>query len=125
MPAKTKPAVGILLGLGLGVLGAGLGTVMHQTQVSGIPLGIFLSLGLAKFLATWLRRKYNRLAVFTYAFVLSLLIIWTGFDFHKDKMIPANLAGYLWGYGSIVIVLLVAAFPRLSKSSWNARNQSL
>ena len=122
MPAKTKSFVGILLGLGLGVLGAGLGTVMHQTHVSGIPLGIFLSLGLATYLATWLRRKYNRLVVFAYSFILSLLVIWTGFDFHKDKMIPANLAGYLWGYGSIVIVLPVAAFPRLSKSSWTARN---
>ena len=47
-----------------------------------------------------------------FALTVTALVFFFAQDFGQDKLIPASTIGYIWSYGSIAIVLLVALFPR-------------
>jgi len=47
-----------------------------------------------------------------FALTVTALVFFFAQDFGQDKLIPASTIGYIWSYGSIAIVLLVAMFPR-------------
>jgi len=56
----------------------------------------------------------RRIKIESWAFALTVtaLVFFFAQDFGQDKLIPASTIGYIWSYGSIAIVLLVAMFPR-------------
>jgi hypothetical protein len=94
----------------LGLVAAVLGTVMHQTNLNGLPFGAALALLIVLTVAINLRK--NRSSGWIFFAVLAALIFFIGMDIHADKMIPANFNGYLWSYGSVTIAAFVAMFPK-------------
>jgi hypothetical protein len=100
---------GALSGLGLGVMG----TVLHQTSLAGFPFGAALGLGIVFFYGISLRSVKPR----SWAFALSLsaLVFMASQELGLDRLVPSNLAGLLWSYGSISLALLVAMFPRIGQ----------
>jgi hypothetical protein len=115
VPTKTSRAIGIAKAFALAIAAALLGTVAHQTVIGGFPFGLALALLGALGLALNLRKRNGRFAVTVFAIILGLLVFWIGMDFHQDKMIPANLWGFVWAYGSIALTAMVAIWPRFSR----------
>ena len=109
MSARTLSNLlaGILLALPIAVIG----TVLHQGSLAGVPTGAVLALALAGF-ASVKAGGMSKTTGFSFAIALAALIFWTGLP-HEDVMIPANLAGYLWSFGSVASSVLIAAFPKL------------
>jgi len=101
----------------LGFLVAILGTVMHQTKIAGAPYGLGLALGLTLWASLALRAKPKKFPVWVFAITLAALLTLFG-QKADDVMIPASELGYAWAYGAIAIAVVVAAFPRLSKTTW-------
>ena len=121
MPARLSKALRLATSALAGVLVAVAGTVAHQTQASGMPIGIVLAMIVVLTYAMQARIKTGKLGTILYTAALALTIFWTGLDFHKDKMIPANDLGLIWAYGSIGLAALVVIWPKLSKSLWSKR----
>ena len=90
-----------------------LGTVMHQTNINGFPFGVAGALCIVLVMALNLRE--NRAAGWIFFAIFAAFIFFTGMDIHEDKMIPANLSGYIWSYGSVTIAAFVAMFPKFRK----------
>lgn len=88
-----------------------LGTVMHQTVIQGLPLGLMLAVLLLLGVAIPLRKKRIRAWIFGILFSVGIFV--TALEGNQDAMIPANYLGYIWSYGSIALALLVAMFPKL------------
>ena len=105
----------VLSGIALGALGALVGTVLHQTQLLTLPLGLALSLALVVWLGVLTRNPKTK--SWGYALALSVSIYLLGSEGNQDSLIPASTLGYVWAYGSIALALLVAMFPRLTKLS--------
>ncbi len=106
---RLKPGVAIRA-LALALLVAVLGTVMHQTNLNGLPFGSGLALLIVLTVAINLRN--NRASGWIFFAGLAVLIFFIGMDIHTDKMIPANFNGYLWSFGSVTIAAFVAMFPK-------------
>ena len=102
-----------------GSLVAVFGTILHQSSVAGIPIGIALGFVAILLVSIWVRgTAMSKLPGLL--FVLSLAaVIWVASqDASGDKLIPANNLGFIWSYGSIALATVVAIWPRLSKSQW-------
>jgi hypothetical protein len=104
-----KPLVA-LRALGLALAAAVIGTVMHQTNLNGLPFGAGLALLIVFTISINLRK--NRASGWVFFAGLAVFIFFIGMDIHPDKMIPANFNGYLWSYGSVTIAAFVAMFPK-------------
>ena len=120
MPASPKKALGLLGSALAGGFVAMAGTVAHQTQVSGTPVGLVVASIVVLAFAMQARIKTGKLGAIFFAAALALSIFWTGLDFHDDKMIPANQLGFIWSYGAIGLAAIVLIWPQLSKSLWAA-----
>jgi hypothetical protein len=103
--------VAVIGALGLALAAAVIGTVMHQTNLNGLPFGAGLALLIVLTIAINLRK--NRASGWVFFAGLAAVIFFIGMDIHPDKMIPANLNGYLWSYGSVTVAAFVAMFPKL------------
>ena len=121
MPASPKKALGLLGSALAGGFVAMAGTVAHQTQVSGAQVGLVVASIVVLAFAMQARIKTGKLGAIFFAAALAATIFWTGLDFHKDKMIPANQLGLLWSYGAIGLAAIVVIWPKLSKSLWSQR----
>ena len=121
MPASPKKALGLLGSALAGSFVAMAGTVAHQTQVSGAPVGLVVASIVVLAFAMQARMKTGKLAAIFFAAALAATIFWTGLDFHQDKMIPANQLGLIWSYGSIGLAAIVVIWPKLSKSLWSKK----
>ncbi len=93
------------------------GTVAHQTQVGGAPVGLVLASIVVLAFAMQARIKTGKLGAAFFAAALAATIFWTGLAFHQDKMIPANQLGFSWSYGSIGVAALVVIWPHVSRSA--------
>ena len=98
-------------GIGAAAVFAVLGTIFHQSIVSGLPLGLMISL--ASLLVYSISLRPQRGENWAFAISISVLIFLFSQDLGQDKLIPASLLGYIWSYGAIALALLVAMFPRL------------
>jgi len=121
VPASPKKALGLLGSALAGGFVAVAGTVAHQTQVSGAPVGLVIACIVVLAFAIQARIKTGKLGAIFYAAALAATIFWTGLDFHQDKMIPANQLGLIWSYGSIGLAAIVVIWPKLSKSLWSKK----
>jgi N-acetyl-1-D-myo-inositol-2-amino-2-deoxy-alpha-D-glucopyranoside deacetylase len=121
VPASPKKALGLLGSAIAGGFVAVAGTVAHQTQVSGAPVGLVIACIVVLAFAIQARIKTGKLGAIFFAAALAATIFWTGLDFHQDKMIPANQLGLIWSYGSIGLAAIVVIWPKLSKSLWSKR----
>jgi apolipoprotein N-acyltransferase len=97
------------------------GTVAHQTQVSGAPVGLVVASIVVLAFAMQARIKTGKLGAIFFAAALVATIFWTGLEFHDDKMIPANQLGLIWSYGAIGLAAIVVIWPKLSKSLWSKK----
>jgi hypothetical protein len=97
------------------------GTVAHQTQVGGAPVGLVVASIVVLAFAMQARITTGKLGAILFAAALAATIFWTGLDFHRDKMIPANQLGLLWSYGAIGLAAIVVIWPKLSRSLWSKR----
>lgn len=121
MPASPKIALGLLGSAVAGVLVAVAGTVAHQTQVSGTPVGLVVAGIVVLAFAMQSRLITGKLGAIFFAAALAATIFWTGLDIHNDKMIPANQLGLIWSYGAIGLAAIVAIWPKLSRSLWSKK----
>ena len=100
----------VLRGVFAGAVFAVLGTIFHQSILSGLPFGI--GMALLSLLVYGVSLRARRSESWAFAIAVSALVFFFAQDFGQDKLIPATTLGYVWSYGSIAIVLLVAMFPR-------------
>ena len=100
----------VLRGVFAGAVFAVLGTIFHQSILSGLPFGI--GMALLSLLVYGVSLRSHRSESWAFAISVSALVFFFAQDFGQDKLIPATTLGYVWSYGSIAIVLLVAMFPR-------------
>lgn len=121
MPARLSKALRLAASALAGLLVAVAGTVAHQTQVGAVPFGLVLALIVVLTYAMQARMRTGKLGAILYTAALALTIFWTGLDFHKDKMIPADDLGLIWAYGSIGLAAIVVIWPKISKSLWSKR----
>ena len=121
MPASPKKALGLLGSAVAGIFVAVAGTVAHQTQVSGTPVGLVVAGIVVLAFAMQSRMITGKLGAIFFAAVLAATIFWTGLDIHNDKMIPANQLGLFWSYGAIGLAAIVVIWPNLSKNAFAKR----
>ena len=108
---NTRKLVLLLKGVFAGVVFATLGTIFHQSILSGVPFGLGMSLFSLFVYAASLR--VSKTESWSFAVTVAALVFIYAQDFGQDKLIPATTFGYIWSYGAIAVVLLVAMFPRL------------
>ncbi len=121
MPASPRKALGLLGSAVAGVFVAVAGTVAHQTQVSGTPVGLVVAGIVVLAFAMQSRMITGKLGAIVFAAALAATIFWTGLEFHEDKMIPANQQGLIWSYGAIGLAAIVVIWPKLSKTLWSKK----
>jgi hypothetical protein len=112
VPASLSKALRLASSALAGLLVSIAGTVAHQTMVGVVPIGLLIALLVVLTYAMQARIKTGKLGAILYTAALALTIFWTGLDFHKDKMIPADDLGLIWAYGSIGLAALTASFPK-------------
>jgi apolipoprotein N-acyltransferase len=117
VPASPKKALGLLGSAVAGIFVAVAGTVAHQTQVSGTPVGLVVAGIVVLAFAMQSRMITGKLGAIFFAAALAATIFWTGLDIHNDKMIPANQLGLIWSYGAIGLAAIVVIWPNLSRSA--------
>ena len=100
----------VLRGIFPGAVFAVLGTIFHQTILSGLPFG--LGMALFSLLVYAVSLRPHKSESWAFALTVSALVFFFAQDFGPDKLIPPTTIGFVWSYGSIAIVLLVAMFPR-------------
>ena len=121
MPASPKKALGLLGSAVAGIFVAVAGTVAHQTQVNGAPVGLAVASIVVLAFAMQARITTGKLGAIFFAAALAGTIFWTGLEFHEDKMIPANQLGLIWSYGAIGLAAIVVIWPKLSKTLWSKK----
>ena len=121
MPASPKKALGLLGSAVAGIFVAVAGTVAHQTQVSGTPVGLVVAGIVVLAFAMQSRMITGKLGAIFFTAALAATIFWTGLDIHNDKMIPANQLGLIWSYGAIGLAAVVVIWPKLSRSLWSKK----
>ena len=102
----------VLRGIFAGAVFAVLGTIFHQSILSGLPFGLGMALVSLLVYAVSLRRHKSE--SWAFAIAVSALVFFFAQDFGQDKLIPATTIGYFWSYGAISLAILVALFPRES-----------
>jgi N-acetyl-1-D-myo-inositol-2-amino-2-deoxy-alpha-D-glucopyranoside deacetylase len=105
--------MGFFIGLALALVAGIFGTVFHQTNLASVPIGLVLSLTGVTLLAIEARTDWPRRLGFLCLFLL--VIIYSAQDFTGDKLIPANLAGTIWSYGSASLALVITLWPKLKR----------
>jgi N-acetyl-1-D-myo-inositol-2-amino-2-deoxy-alpha-D-glucopyranoside deacetylase len=114
MAIKLQSFKGVFFGFVYAILAAGLGTLMHQTQVEAVPVGLLFSLSLVLLSAGAIRDKQTgKLPGLAFTVTLAVAIFVIGQNFTTDILIPGNDIGLWWSYGSIGIAALVGLWPRL------------
>jgi N-acetyl-1-D-myo-inositol-2-amino-2-deoxy-alpha-D-glucopyranoside deacetylase len=100
----------IIVGLANALVFALLGTVFHQTSLAGVPIGLVMAMAATFVYAVSIRA--NKTRSWSFAIGYAALVALSAQEIGFDRMVPANQAGLIWSFGSIVAVLLVAMFPR-------------
>jgi N-acetyl-1-D-myo-inositol-2-amino-2-deoxy-alpha-D-glucopyranoside deacetylase len=114
MAIKLQSFKGVFFGFVYAILAAGLGTLMHQTQVEAVPVGLLFSLSLVLLSAGAIRDKQTgKLPGLAFTVTLAVAIFVIGQNFTSDILIPGNDIGLWWSYGSIGIAALVGLWPLL------------
>ena len=101
----------VLRGIFAGAVFAVLGTIFHQSILSGLPFG--LGMALFSLLVYAVSIRPHRSESWAFALTVSALVFFFAQDLAQDKLIPATTIGYVWSLGSVGIVLLVSLFPRV------------
>jgi N-acetyl-1-D-myo-inositol-2-amino-2-deoxy-alpha-D-glucopyranoside deacetylase len=118
MAIKPQSLKGVFFGFVYAILAAGLGTLMHQTQVEAVPVGLLFSLSLVLLSAGAIRDKQTgKLPGLAFTVTLAVAIFVIGQNFTTDILIPGNDIGLWWSYGSIGIAALVGLWPKLKKAT--------
>jgi N-acetyl-1-D-myo-inositol-2-amino-2-deoxy-alpha-D-glucopyranoside deacetylase len=118
MAIKLQSFKGVFFGFVYAILAAGLGTLMHQTQVEAVPVGLLFSLSLVILSAGAIRDKQaGKLPGLAFTVTLVVAIFVIGQNFTTDILIPGNDIGLWWSYGSIGIAALVGLWPKLKKAT--------
>jgi N-acetyl-1-D-myo-inositol-2-amino-2-deoxy-alpha-D-glucopyranoside deacetylase len=118
MAIKLQSFKGVFFGFVYAILAAGLGTLMHQTQVEAVPVGLLFSLSLVLLSAGAIRDKQTgKLPGLAFTVTLAVAIFVIGQNFTTDILIPGNDIGLWWSYGSIGIAALVGLWPKLKTKS--------
>lgn len=109
---------GSFFGFVYAILAGGLGTLMHQTQVEGVPVGLMFSLSLVLLSAGAIRDKQTgKLPSLAFTVTIAVAIFLIGQNFTTDILIPGNDLGLWWSYGSIGIAALVGLWPKLKRAN--------
>lgn len=103
----------------VGLLAGGLLTISHQQVVSvaggAVPIGVIVALVVVGALVAGLRIVFDSrtIAACAAAGVIVVAGVFSQSGPGGSVLVPANLPGYAWVYGSVLIALLVLAWPRL------------
>ena len=118
---RLLPALTYFWALPLGALVAVAGTLIHQVRSSDqAPIGLAIALTMIGSLALALRLLRNSrgaLYLMSLAFTVGILIM-AQRQGAGTVLIPANDAGTIWAYGSLVLLFLIMLFPNLSRVDW-------
>jgi N-acetyl-1-D-myo-inositol-2-amino-2-deoxy-alpha-D-glucopyranoside deacetylase len=112
-----------LLALGLGAVVGALMTAVHQsTAVVGdvaVPWGLLLGLVAVVGLVVGLRvlTAGRLLPILATVGVMGMTAILASPTLGGSVIVPANTAGYVWTFAPAVVILLVVAWPNLSRPS--------
>ncbi len=101
------------IGIGLAVVAAVFGTIFHQSDLAGLPLGLILSLAGVALLAIEARSTWPKRLGFLITF--GVIVFLAAQDFTGDKMIPANEIGTICSYGSVGLSILITMWPKLKR----------
>ncbi|MDQ1554871.1 MAG: N-acetyl-D-myo-inositol-2-amino-2-deoxy-alpha-D-glucopyranoside deacetylase [Microbacteriaceae bacterium] len=119
----TEKLVTSLLALGVGAAAGGICTVNHQLVLSlgaaRMPLGVVVSLAIVAALLIGSRVVFGSRIPTSLAAVgvLGSLAVLTLGGAGGSVLVPANGAGYAWTYGATIIVAVVLAWPRITRST--------
>lgn len=119
-----RPLLTFFWAIPLGALVAIAGTLLHQTTlVSGAQIGLWVSLAMVGSLALALRMLRNsRGALYLMSASLAGTIFWLSQNNESGEiLIPGNLNGLIWAYGSIGVCFVIMLFPRLARRNWSSR----
>lgn len=105
--------MGFFIGLAMAIVAGIFGTVFHQTTLSSVPLGLVLALAGVALLAIESRSSWPKRMSFLGGFLL--VVVFAAQDFTGDKIIPANLLGTVWSYGSAVLAIFITLWPKLNR----------
>lgn len=86
------------------------GTISHQTQINGLPVGIVLALA-GVILGAFECRATNPGRI-GFPILMGLFVFVSAQDWTGDKLLPANELGILWSYGAVLLAALVSLWPR-------------
>ncbi len=106
LKSARKLALGVISALVVAVIG----TIAHQTSLGGYPFGLLLAMFFVLLASLQLRK--SKLSAWGYAIALGVTLFIIGQAWNQDAMIPANLYGTVWAYGSIALAALVAMWPK-------------
>lgn len=107
MTKAAGMATGLISGTAFGVLG----TVLHQTHISGFPIGLTLAFTLVAAYGLSIRR--SKVRSWSFAIGISGTVFVAAQEWGSDVLISANPIGFIWSFGALGISLLVAMAPRL------------
>lgn len=103
-----------LVCVGLGVIVAMMGTVIHRYDVLNLPVGILIALALTASAAVVSRAWVDMIGLGAYGLgwiVVAQLMALTGPG--GDVLIPGTQAiGYVWLYGGLAVIAVSAFAPR-------------
>ena len=88
------------------------GTISHQTQIHGLPIGIVLAL--AGVILGAVECKSTNLGRITFPILMGLFVFVSAQDWTGNKLLPANELGMVWSYGAVLLAALVSLWPRIS-----------
>lgn len=118
-PDRGALVASAVLAAAVGLLVGGLLTIGHQqvATLAGavIPVGVIAALLVVASLVTGLRIVFGSrmVAACAAAGVAVVAGVFSQSGPGGSVLVPANLAGYAWVYGSVLIAVLVLAWPRL------------
>jgi len=89
------------------------GTLIHQTQINGLPIGILAAFSALLFGSLESRRgRYGRLI---FPIAVGVLVFIFAQDWSGDKLIPASESGNIWSYGAVLLAIFAALWPNLRR----------
>jgi N-acetyl-1-D-myo-inositol-2-amino-2-deoxy-alpha-D-glucopyranoside deacetylase len=115
-----RPAFTFLWALPLGALLGLAGTLLHQVEGDGFPLGLVVAMTMVGSLALALRLlRSSRGALYLMAASFAITV----FQLAQrqpggEVLILGNSVGNIWAYGSIGLCALIILFPSIHPSSW-------
>lgn len=87
------------------------GTISHQTQINGLPVGIVLAL--AGVILGAVECRSTNLGRITFPILMGLFVFVIAQDWTGDKLVPATELGIVWSYGAVSLAALVSLWPRI------------